>query len=217
MSRTDPRATPVFTTLAAARPALVDALEVAVPGGVSTRPSDRLALAHDASHYLVTPEVVVTPRTAAEVGAVMAAAHTQGVGLTFRSGGTSLSGQAQAPGILVDTRRHFRAIEPLGPDALRVRVQPGATVRQVNARLAGARRKLGPDPASEAACTIGGVVANNSSGMTCGTVGNTYATLDSLVLVLADGTVVDTSRADADARLLAARPDVHAGLSLIHI
>lgn len=215
MSRTDPRATPVFTTLAAARPALVDVLEVAVPGGVSTRPSDRLALAHDASHYLVTPEVVVTPRTAAEVGAVMAAAHAQGVGLTFRSGGTSLSGQAQAPGILVDTRRHFRAIEPLGPDALRVRVQPGATVRQVNARLAGARRKLGPDPASEAACTIGGVVANNSSGMTCGTVGNTYATLDSLVLVLADGTVVDTSRADADARLLAARPDVHAGLAAL--
>nr|WP_245981867.1 FAD-binding and (Fe-S)-binding domain-containing protein [Frondihabitans australicus] len=179
---------------------------------MSSRPSDRLALAHDASHYLVTPQVVVTPRTAAEVGAVVAAARARGAGVTFRSGGTSLSGQAQAPGVLIDTRRHFRGIEPLGPDAARVRVEPGATVRQVNARLAGARRRLGPDPASEAACTLGGVIANNSSGMTCGTTANTYATLDTIVVVLADGTVVDTSLPDADARLRAARPDVHDGL-----
>ncbi len=57
----------------------------------------------------------------------------------------------------------------------RVRAQPGATVRQVNARLAPYGRRLGPDPASEIACTIGGVVSNNSSGMACGTEENTYA------------------------------------------
>ena len=68
--------------------------------------------------------------------------------LTFRSGGTSLSGQAGTDGILVDTRRHFRDIEVLDGGA-RVRVGPGATVRQVNARLARYGRKLGPDPASE--------------------------------------------------------------------
>ena len=66
-------------------------------------------------------------------------------------------------------------------------------------------RKLGPDPASEIACTLGGVVANNSSGMACGTVANTYNTLDSLVLVLPSGTVVDTGAADADERLRALR------------
>ena len=52
---------------------------------------------------------------------------------------------------------------------------------QVNTRLARYGRKLGPDPASESACTIGGVVANNSSGMACGTELNTYRTLESLV------------------------------------
>ena len=65
--------------------------------------------------------------------------------LTFRSGGTSLSGQAVTDGILVDTRRHFRGIEVLD-DGARVRVGPGATVRQVNARLAAARAQARPRP-----------------------------------------------------------------------
>ena len=106
-------------------------------------------------------------------------------------------------GILVDTRRHFRDIEILDGGA-RVRIGPGATVRQVNARLGQLGRKLGPDPASEIACTLGGVVANNSIGMACGTVANTYNTLDSLVLVLPSGTVIDTG-ADGRRRATAGR------------
>ena len=128
---------------------------------VRTRAIDRLAYAHDASHFVLTPQAVVVPRDAAEVGRLFAAAKRAGVPLTFRSGGTSLSGQAVTGGILADTRRHFRRIEVLD-DGARVRVGPGATIRQVNARLAAHGRKLGPDPASEGACTLGGVVANNS-------------------------------------------------------
>ena len=112
----------------------------------------------------------------------------------------------------MDTRRHFRDIEILDAGA-RVRVGPGATVRQVNARLARFGRKLGPDPASEIACTLGGVVANNSSGMACGTVANTYNTLDSLVLVLPSGTVIDTGAADADERLRPLEPALYEGLA----
>ena len=93
--------------------------------------------------------------------------------------------------MLVDTRRHFREVEILD-GGLRVRVQPGVTVRQLNARLARYGRKFGPDPASEAACTIGGVLANNASGMACGTVENSYRTLESVVAVLPSGTVIDT-------------------------
>ena len=146
---------------------------------MALRATDRLAYAHDASHFVLTPQAVVVPRDAAEVGRLFAAARRTGVPLTFRSGGTSLSGQAVTGGILADTRRHFRGIEVLDGGA-RVRVGPGATIRQVNARLAAHGRKLGPDPASEGACTLGGVVANNSSGMACGTVANSYATLESL-------------------------------------
>lgn len=172
---------------------------------VSTDAFDRVVAAVDASHYLLTPRAVVTPRTLDEVAAVMAYANISGESLTFRSGGTSLSGQASTGNILVDTRKHFRSIS-IEDDGLVARVGPGATVRQVNARLLRHGRKLGPDPASEIACTIGGVVANNSSGMACGTEQNTYRTLRSAVIVLASGTVVDTAFPDADAKLRAEEP-----------
>ena len=185
----------------------------AVRRQVRSRATDRLALGHDASHFALTPSAVVPPRrTRREVGRLFAVSAAQGVPMTFRSGGTSLSGQGVTDGILVDTRRHFRDIEILDGGA-RVRVGPGATVRQVNARLARLGRKLGPDPASEIACTLGGVVANNSSGMACGTVANTYNTLDSLVLVLPSGTVIDTGAADADERLRALEPALYEGLA----
>jgi D-lactate dehydrogenase len=185
---------------------------VSDPSSVRDRVTDRLAYAHDASHFALTPQAVVTARSAQEVGRLLAAARTAGVPLAFRSGGTSLSGQAGTDGVLVDVRSHFRDVEVLD-DGARVRVGPGATVRAVNARLLRTGRKLGPDPASEVACTIGGVVANNSSGMACGTWANSYATLDSIVLVLPSGTVVDTGLPDADARLRAAEPELHSGLA----
>ncbi len=184
---------------------------LADPARFSVRAIDRLRMGHDASHYAMTPLAVATPLDADEVGRLFARSATSGVPLTFRSGGTSLSGQASTSGLLVDTRKHFRSVEILD-DGLRVRIGPGATVRSVNVRLAAYGRKLGPDPASEIACTLGGVVANNSSGMSCGTTANTYQTLDSIVLVLPSGTVVDSAQADADERLRTAEPVLYAGL-----
>ncbi len=179
---------------------------------VKTRAIDLHANAHDASHFLLVPQAVVVAGNAPEVGRLLRASAAQGVPLTFRSGGTSLSGQAVSDGVLVDVRRNFRDIEVLD-GGTRVRVQPGVTVRALNARLARYGRKFGPDPASEAACTVGGVIANNSSGMNCGTTDNTYRTLESLTVVLPSGTVIDTAAADADARLRTLEPDLYEGLS----
>jgi D-lactate dehydrogenase len=72
--------------------------------------------------------------------------------------------------------------------------------------------KLGPDPASEVACTLGGVIANNSSGMACGTEFNAYRTIESMVLVLPNGTVIDTRGGDADDRLRLQEPAIHGAL-----
>nr|WP_200833428.1 FAD-binding and (Fe-S)-binding domain-containing protein [Arthrobacter sp. SLBN-100] len=190
---------------------LLDELERAAPGKVRARATDRLANAHDASHYLLTPRAVVLPENAEQVAALMRGSVRHGVALTFRSGATSLSGQTSSDGVLVDTRRNFRSVEVLDEGA-RVRSQPGATVRQVNVRLARHKRKLGPDPASEVACTIGGVVANNSSGMACGTEANTYRTIDSAVIILPSGTIIDTAAPDADESLRRLEPELHAGL-----
>ncbi|WP_368496566.1 FAD-binding and (Fe-S)-binding domain-containing protein [Herbiconiux sp. A18JL235] len=187
------------------------ATALADPARVSTRAIDLHANAHDASHFLLVPEAFVIAKDAAEVGRLLRASAESGTKLTLRSGGTSLSGQGVTDGVLVDVRRHFRRIT-IEDDGLVVRVQPGATVRQVNARLARHGRKLGPDPASEAACTIGGVVANNSSGMSCGTTGNTYRTLLSMTVVLPSGTVVDTAAPDANERLRHDEPELFAGL-----
>lgn len=192
--------------------ALVGALEAAVPGGVYSEIFDRTAMANDASHYVLTPEVVVRPENASQVGELFRISHQMNQALTFRSGGTSLSGQGISSGLLVDVRRHFKEIEVLDNGA-RIRLQPGSTVRQANLALLKYGRKLGPDPASEIACTIGGVVANNSSGMACGTEFNSYATLDSMTFVLPSGSVVDTKRPDADDELRAKEPALYEGLA----
>ncbi|GAA5019991.1 FAD-binding and (Fe-S)-binding domain-containing protein [Kitasatospora paranensis] len=185
------------------------------PARVRTRASQRAAAAHDASHYLLAPQAVVRAASADEVAALMRATRRAGIPLTLRSGGTSLSGQAGGDGVLVDVRTHWRDLRILD-DGRRVSVQPGLTVRQVNARLARHNRRLGPDPASESACTVGGVVANNSSGMNCGTRDNAYRTMESLRFVLPSGTLIDSGRHDADRELLAREPELHAGLLRLH-
>lgn len=193
---------------------LAEPLDPALLGSttrVHSRSIDRFARAHDASHYLLIPDAVLSPADAEGVARAFGAVRAAGRTLTFRSGGTSLSGQSVSGDILVDTRSSFRDIR-VEDDGATVRVGPGATVRQVNTRLARHRRKLGPDPASEIACTIGGVVANNSSGMACGITENSYQTIESMTIVLPSGTILDTGRPDANEVLRAAEPAIAEGL-----
>jgi D-lactate dehydrogenase len=210
-----PPAAPVASA-AASGTALAAGIAAAVADSarITTRAIDRVAYASDASHFLLTPSAIVTAADTAEVAAVLRAATAAGAPVTFRSGGTSLSGQASTRGILIDTRKAFRRIEVLD-GGTRVRAQPGATVRAVNAKLARHGHRLGPDPASEVACTIGGVVANNSSGMACGIVENTYRTLESMIFVLASGTIIDTADPGANTHLRDAEPELFDGLELL--
>ncbi|WP_343925647.1 FAD-binding and (Fe-S)-binding domain-containing protein [Rhodoglobus aureus] len=175
---------------------------------------ERIVASVDASHFILIPDAIVTAQSIGDVAAVFRYAREHRTGVTLRSGGTSLSGQASGSGILLDTRSAFRRITP-NADGTRVSVEPGATVRQVNARLLRRKHKLGPDPASEIAATIGGVIANNSSGMACGAHSNSYRTMNSLTFVLPSGTVIDTAAPGADAALAHSEPELHAGLASI--
>ena len=132
------------------------------------------------------------PRTESEVQAIFKASREAKIPISFRAGGTSLSGQSITDGWLVDIGRHWRKIEPLDQGA-RVRVQGGAIGGIVNAMLRPLGRKIGPDPSSINSAMMGGILSNNSSGMCCGVVNNAYHTLDSIRFILPDGSVWDTS------------------------
>ncbi len=178
---------------------------------VLTRPIDLVRYASDASPYRMFPKAVVIARHVDDVRQVLAFARAQRLPVTFRAAGTSLSGQAQSDGILVDVRRHWSGVT-VEDDARRLRARPGTILSRANLALAAHGYRLGPDPASAAACTIGGVIANNSSGMCCGTTQNSYKTVAALKLLLPSGTFIDTAAADADAAFAQAEPALAAGL-----
>jgi D-lactate dehydrogenase len=179
---------------------------------VLTRPIDLVAFASDASFYRLIPKAVVLAATVAEVKAIFALCRRLEVPMTFRAAGTSLSGQAQTDGVLVEVGRHWRRVEVTAGGA-QVRVGPGTIAARVNLALKPYGAKLGPDPASSAACTIGGILANNSSGMCCGVEQNAYRTLRSLTFVLPSGTVIDTAAPDAAQRFATAEPALATGLA----
>jgi D-lactate dehydrogenase len=181
---------------------------------VLTRTIDLIRYATDASPYRLFPKVVVIARTVDDVRKVLEYARQKHENVTFRSAGTSLSGQAQSDGILVDVRRHWAGIK-VEAGGRRLRARPGTILSRANLALVPHGRRLGPDPASASACTIGGVVANNSSGMCCGTTQNSYKTLSSLTFMLPSGTLIDSARPDAEQQFAAAEPALVAGLMQI--
>ena len=170
-------------------------------------PLRTLAFGTDASFYRLIPQLVVTVNNESEVQRLVKLAGEFSVHLTFRAAGTSLSGQAVTDGVLVRLGNGWKRTEILAGGA-KIRLEPGVIGARANQLLAPFARKIGPDPASVNACKIGGIVANNASGMCCGTAQNSYQTLASMRIILADGTLLDT--ADDDSR--AAFRQSHAGL-----
>jgi D-lactate dehydrogenase len=175
------------------------------------RAIDLIRYASDASPYRRLPAVVVMAHDAADVGKVLGYARASGIAVNFRGGGTSLNGQAQTDGIMVDVRRWFSGVK-VEDGGARARLRGGTLLGLANRLLARHGYKLGPDPASKDIATIGGVIANNSGGMRCGVTWDSYSTVESMTLVLASGTVIDTAAPDAEERFAAAEPELAHGL-----
>src|SRR3954451_17591593 len=188
--------------------------ELLGPDRVLARAGDIVRYASDASPYRLFPQAVVMAHDAEDVAKVLAYGRRSGIPVTFRAGGTSLNGQGQSDGILVDVRRHFGGVAVEDGGAL-ARVKPGTVLGHANRVLAPHGRKLGPDPASTDIATVGGVIANNSGGMRCGVSKDSYSTVRSMTLVLASGTMIDTAATDAGTRFAAEEPELAAGLEAI--
>ena len=169
-----------------------------------------LAWGADASEYKLKPQVVLRAADENEVSRILSLAHGMGLPVTFRAAGTSLSGQAITDSILVVAGKHWEKWEY--HDDTTVTLQPGIVGARVNQHLAPFGRHFGPDPASIGSCMVGGIVANNASGMSCGTHANSDKMLLSARMVLADGTVLDTASKDSREAFLKVHPEIVEGL-----
>jgi D-lactate dehydrogenase len=159
---------------------------------IITDPLRTITFGTDASFYRLIPKIVINVANEKEVQLILREAHKLKLPVTFRAAGTSLSGQAVTDSILVRLGQGWRRYRVFDK-ALKIQLEPGIIGSQANAILAEFDRKIGPDPASIDSAKIGGILANNASGMCCGVEQNSYQTIDSMRLVLADGTAVDTA------------------------
>lgn len=152
----------------------------------------RLCWGTDAGFYRMIPQIVIRSENEKEISLILREAAKFGLPVTFRAAGTSLSGQTVSDSILVVAGKNWEgySVEDGGES---ISLEPGVIGAEVNRILAPYGRKFGPDPASIKSAMVGGIVANNSSGMSCGVKSNADKTLLSARIVFADGAVLDTA------------------------
>ncbi len=153
----------------------------------------RQLYATDASIYQIQPAGVAFPRTAQQASAVIRAAADENISITPRGAGTSLSGGAIGDGLIVDFSPHNSKIDNLKIDNRTVRVGAGVVLDQLNAFLKPHGFCFGPDVATSSRATLGGMIANNSSGARVPVYGTTADHVVSLEIVMADGRIENPS------------------------
>jgi FAD/FMN-containing dehydrogenase/Fe-S oxidoreductase len=149
----------------------------------------RKLYATDASIYQIEPLGVAFPRNTQQASAVIRAAADASVPVTPRGAGTSLVGNAIGDGLIVDFSRHNRQIADLDLEKCSIHVGAGVVLDQLNEFLRPHDYCFGPDVATSSRATLGGMIANNSSGARCPIYGTTADHVISLEIVLADGRV----------------------------
>ena len=143
----------------------------------------------DASIYQISPVGAAFPRTAEQASLVILATADAGLSITPRGAGTSLVGNAIGDGLIVDFSRHNRQITDLDLEKRSIRVGAGVVLDQLNDFLKLHGFCFGPDVATSSRATLGGMIANNSSGARCPIYGTTADHVISLEIVLADGRI----------------------------
>jgi D-lactate dehydrogenase len=154
-------------------------------------PYRTLAYGTDASFYRLIPKIVIKVETPEEVSNILGIANRLKIPVTFRAAGTSLSGQAVTDSVLLLLAGAWQNYS-IHDNGERITLEPGVIGAHANIYLSQYSRKIGPDPASIDSCMIGGIAANNASGMCCGTAQNSYRTVEGMKIILYDGTVLDT-------------------------
>lgn len=166
-------------------------LKEAVSGEVRWDNASRVLYSTDASNFQMFPQGVVLPKNEQDVLATLRVCREQNIPLTMRGGGSSLAGQAIGPGVILDTSKYFNRILEVDTEAQTVRVEPGVVLGRLNQHLAPYGLQFGPDPASAARATIGGVIGTNATGAHSIRYGMTADNVVAVRCALADGRIVE--------------------------
>jgi FAD/FMN-containing dehydrogenase/Fe-S oxidoreductase len=173
-------------------------LEHAIDGEVRFDPVSRALYSTDASVYQIEPLGVVIPRSADAVATAVTIAARHGVPITPRGGGTSQAGQSIGAGLVLDTSKHLNRVLEINPDQRWARVEPGVVLDDLNAALKPFNLRFAPDVSSASRATVGGMMANNSSGARSVIYGKTIDHVREQRVVLADGSVAHFRPLTAD-------------------
>ncbi|MFI6930788.1 FAD-binding and (Fe-S)-binding domain-containing protein [Streptomyces sp. NPDC050287] len=168
--------------------ALEASLRERVDGEVRFDAGSRAAYATDASNFRQTPIGVVVPHTPEAAAEAVAVAREHGAPVLSRGGGTSLAGQCTNAGVVIDWSKYCDRLESVDTDARTCVVQPGIVLDALNRQLAPTGLRYGPEPATHANCTIGGMIGNNSCGATAQAHGKVVDNIARLEVLLYDGT-----------------------------
>jgi D-lactate dehydrogenase len=181
---------------------------------IKERLIDVVAYASDAGFYHLVPKAVVQPITLNEIVALFEFSHQHKIPLTFRTAGTSLSGQSITDGILVDLSQYWNKVD-VENAGLHIRVQPGVIGAAVNNELKKFGKKMGPDPSSINSAMMGGILSNNSSGMCCGVHHNSYHTTKYIRFILPNGKSYSTENSVDYLRFQSECPDIYETLKTL--
>jgi FAD/FMN-containing dehydrogenase/Fe-S oxidoreductase len=184
-------------------------LQDVLDGEVRIDAASRALYSTDASVYQIEPLGVVIPRSLDDVVRAVEVAARHGVPITARGGGTSQAGQAVGAGLVVDTSKYLNKVLAVDPDQRTARVQPGVVLDELNAALKPHGLRFAPDVSSASRATVGGMIANNSSGARSVVYGKTSDHVRELQVVLADGRVATLApRSGADLATAQSMPGI---------
>ncbi len=169
------------------RTVLADDLRRSVRGEVRFDAGSRALYATDASNYRQVPLGVVVPLDEEDLTAAVAACRRHGAPVVHRGAGTSLAGQCCNVAVVMDVSRHLKGVLALDPERRTARVRPGTVLDDLRRQAGRHGLTFGPDPATHAWCTVGGMIGNNSCGVHSLTTGRTSDNVEELEVLTYDG------------------------------
>jgi FAD/FMN-containing dehydrogenase/Fe-S oxidoreductase len=173
-------------------------LKEKIEGEVRFDKISRALYSNDASVYQIEPAGVVIPRSREDLLRVAAICRSHRCPIIMRGGGTSQAGQSIGEGVIVDTSKYLNHLLEVNATERWARVQPGIVLDELNALLAGLGLRFAPDISTASRATIGGMMANNSSGARSVLYGKTIDHVLEQTVLLSDGSIVQFREIDRE-------------------